>query len=49
MVVYGGKNMTKEIKNIITEISLILVRENQITSSEQIRMLELLRSEKTER
>lgn len=41
--------MTKEIKNIITEISLILVRENQITYSEQIRMLELLRSEKTER
>lgn len=49
MVVYGGKNMTKEAKDIITEISLILVRENQITSSEQIRMLELLRSEKTER
>ncbi len=41
--------MTKEIKDIITEISLILVRENQITSNEQIRMLELLRSEKTER
>jgi hypothetical protein len=42
-------SMTKEAKDIITEISLILVRENQITSSEQIRMLELLRSEKTER
>ncbi len=41
--------MTKETKDIITEISLILVRENQITSSAQIRMLELLRSEKTER
>lgn len=41
--------MTKEAKDIITEISLILVRENQITSNEQIRMLELLRSEKTER
>jgi len=41
--------MTKEAKDIITEISLILVRENHITSSEQIRMLELLRSEKTER
>lgn len=40
--------MTKETKDIITEISLILVRENQITSSEQIRMLELLRSEKIE-
>ena len=35
--------MTKEAKDIITEISLILVRENQITSSEQIRMLELLK------
>ena len=41
--------MTKETKDIITEISLILVRENPITYSEQIRMLELLRSEKTER
>ena len=39
-------SMTKETKDIITEISLILVRENQITSSEQIRMLELLRSER---
>lgn len=40
--------MTKEIEKIIMEISLILVRENQITTSEQIRMLELLRREKTE-
>lgn len=37
--------MTKEVKEIITEISIILVRENQISAKEQMRMLELLQKE----
>lgn len=37
--------MTEELQKIITEISVILVRENQISSKEQIRMLELLKKE----
>lgn len=37
--------MTKELQEIITEISIILVREAQISSKEQMRMLELLRRE----
>lgn len=37
--------MTEELQKIITEISIILVRENQISSKEQIRMLELLKKE----
>lgn len=41
----GGK-MTKEDKKLIEQISCILVRENYITSEEQIRILELLRKEK---
>lgn len=40
--------MTKEEQNVITEISMILVRENQITTNEQIRMLELLRNKQAE-
>ena len=41
--------MTEEMKAIITEIAAILVQENQITASEQLRMLELLKSRQTER
>lgn len=37
--------MTEELQKIITEISIILVREKQISSKEQIRMLELLKKE----
>ena len=40
--------MTKEEQNVITEISMILVRENQITTNEQIRMLELLRNKQAD-
>lgn len=37
--------MTKELQEIITEISIILVRENQISAKEQVRMLELMQKE----
>lgn len=39
--------MSKETQKIISEISAILVRENKITSRERIRMLELLKNEKS--
>lgn len=41
-----GEQMTKEDKNIIEQISRILVRENYITFEEQFRILELLKEEK---
>ena len=40
------KEMTKEEKKILEQISYILARENYITSEERIRILELLRKEK---
>lgn len=43
-----GGRMTEEIRTIITRIIGILARENQITATEQIRMLELLKSEQNE-
>jgi len=42
----GSKIMSKEDRKIIEQISHILVREKQISSEEQLRMLGLLRKEK---
>ncbi|MCM1251691.1 MAG: hypothetical protein NC321_02635 [Clostridium sp.] len=38
--------MSQENKNLIEVISRILVRENQITQEEQLRIIELLKKEK---
>lgn len=40
--------MSKEVKEVIAQITAILVRENQITLSEQARVLELLKDGKAE-
>lgn len=41
--------MSKEDLKIIEQISYILVREKQISSEEQLRMLELLKKERPNR
>ncbi len=40
--------MSKEAKEIIAQITALLVRENQLTLSEQIRVLELLNEGKVQ-
>ena len=41
--------MSKEDLNLIEQISRILVRENQISSEEQLRVLDLIRKERQSR
>jgi hypothetical protein len=41
--------MSKEDLNLIEQISLILVRENQISSEEQLRVLDLIQKERQSR
>lgn len=41
--------MSKEDLNLIEQISRILVRENQISSEEQIRVLDLIQKERQSR
>ncbi len=41
--------MSKEELNLIEQISRILVRENQISSEEQLRVLDLIRKERQSR
>lgn len=42
-------NMSKEDQKIMEQISNILVRENEISSEEQLRMLDLIRKERQSR
>lgn len=41
--------MSKEDLNLIEQISLILVRESQISSEEQLRVLDLIQKERQSR
>ena len=41
--------MSKEDLNLIEQISRILVRENQISSAEQLRVLDLIQKERQSR